>query len=65
MKKSVFLLCSDGFRNRLGEDRIKEAMLPETIEGREQIYKRLKEMTEYVKKQGERDNISAVAVWME
>lgn len=64
-KKSVFLLCSDGFRNRLGEERIKEAMLPETIGGREQIYKRLKEMTEYVKKQGERDNISSIAVWIE
>jgi len=40
-------------------------MLPETMGGREQIYKRLKEMTEYVKKQGERDNISSIAVWIE
>lgn len=63
--KSVFLLCSDGFRNQVREDRIKEALLPGTIGGKEQIYKRLKEVTEYVKRHGERDNISAVAVWME
>lgn len=65
VRKSVFLLCSDGFRNRLAEERIKEAFLPETVERKEQIYKRLKEMTEYVKGHGEKDNISAVAVRME
>ena len=38
VRKSVFLLCSDGFRNRLAEERIKEAFLPETVERKEQIY---------------------------
>lgn len=64
-KKCVLLLCSDGFRNKVGEERIKEAMLPETLHEKEQIYKRLREITEYVKKQGERDNISAIAIRME
>lgn len=65
MKRSVFVLCSDGFRNRLEEDRIRESFLPGTIERREQIYKRLKEMTEYAKAHGEKDNISAIVVRME
>lgn len=60
--KCTFLLCSDGFRNRADEKRIEELLLPETIQRREQIYKRLKEMAEYVKRKGERDNISAVAI---
>lgn len=64
-RKCVFLLCSDGFRNKVGEERIRDAMLPETLHGKEQIYKRLKEITEYVKRHGERDNISAVAIRME
>ena len=42
-----------------------QPFLPETVERKEQIYKRLKEMTEYVKGHGEKDNISAVAVRME
>lgn len=65
MKRSIFVLCSDGFRNRLEEDRIRESFLPGTIERREQIYKRLREMTEYAKARGEKDNISAIAVRME
>ena len=60
--KGVFLLCSDGFRNRIEEERIKEALLPEQLFTRGQIAKRLREIGEYVKKQGEKDNISAIAI---
>ena len=62
MKKSTMLLCSDGLRNKLEEEKMMEAMLPGLLNGREQIYRRLKEMTEYAKRHGENDNISAVAV---
>lgn len=64
IRKSLFLLCSDGFRNKIREERIKEAMLPGMLYERKQLYGRLREIAEYVKQQGERDNISAVAVWV-
>lgn len=62
IKKSTVLLCSDGLRNRVEEEKMMEAMLPQLLNSRGQIYGRLKEMTEYAKKHGEKDNISAVAV---
>ena len=39
-------------------------MLPGMLYERKQLYGRLREIAEYVKQQGERDNISAVAVWV-
>lgn len=60
--KGVFLLCSDGFRNRITEEKIGEALLPEQLFTRGQISRRLKEIAEYVKKNGEQDNISAIVI---
>ena len=64
IRKATVLLCSDGFRNKVEEEKIMQAMLPELLCGQEQIYKHLKEMAEYVKGHGEMDNISAIAVRM-
>ena len=64
-KKSVILLCTDGFRNRIEEGKIEEAMQPGLLHSREQIYMRLKEIAEYVKRRGEKDNITAIAIRLE
>lgn len=64
-RKSVILLCTDGFRNRIEEGKIEEAMQPVLLQSREQIYMRLKEIAEYVKRRGEKDNISAIAIRLE
>lgn len=60
--KSVFLLCSDGFWNRIGEERLKEALQPEQLQTRGQMAMHLKEIALYVKRQGEMDNISAIVI---
>lgn len=61
----VLLLCSDGFRNQISAERIEETLQPSEMETRERIYMRLSEIADYVKRHGEKDNISAVAVKVE
>ena len=61
-KKDVLLLCSDGFRSRVPEEKIGEALQPRFLSSQEQMGLRLKELADYVKRRGEKDNISAVAV---
>ena len=60
--KNVFLLCSDGFRNRIGEERLKEALHPDLLQTRGQMAMHLREIALYVKQRGEKDNISAIAI---
>ena len=61
-KKDILLLCSDGFRNRMPEEKIGETLHPLFIVSQEQMGMRLKEIAGYAKRHGERDNISAIAV---
>lgn len=61
-RKSTFLICSDGFRHVISQKRLGEALQPCFLDSREQIYRRLKEIARYSEKQGETDNISAVAI---
>ena len=61
-KRDILLLCSDGFRNRIPEEKIGEALNPLFVVSQEQMGMRLKEIAGYAKRHGERDNISAVAV---
>lgn len=59
-KKSGFLLCSDGFRNRIEPAQLAEIFMPRKINTEVQIEARLREVAEYDMKQGEQDNISAI-----
>lgn len=59
---NTIVLCSDGFRNRVREDRLAETLHPSFLQSGEQIRRRLRELAEYVKRQGEQDNISAIAI---
>ena len=63
-KGETILLCSDGFRNRVEEDRLGEAMQTGEILSKDDLRMRLQEIAKYVKSKGEADNISAVAVRM-
>lgn len=58
-KKQGFLLCTDGFYNR---QRWGEMFEPSSILEEEQIERRLQESAAYVKKQGEKDNLSAIYI---
>ena len=61
-KKTGFLLCSDGFWGRAAEELLREMLDPAEILTEEQIQKRLSEIGSYGKRQGERDNLSAIYV---
>ena len=61
-KKTVFVICSDGFRNCICEERIGDAFWPEVVRSRENVRMVLKEIAGYVKRRGEKDNISAVVI---
>ncbi len=61
-RQTTFLICSDGFRHIIPEDKITESLMPGHIFTREQIYIRMKEIAEYSRKKGEEDNISAMVI---
>ena len=61
-KKTGFLLCSDGFWGRAAEELLREMLDPSEILTEEQIQKRFSEIGSYGKRQGERDNLSAIYV---
>lgn len=60
-KGEAFLLCSDGFRNKMGIDEIGEVLAPENMT-EDKIRKRLREIGEAVLRRGERDDLSAVYI---
>ena len=58
-KKQGFLLCTDGFYNKQCWGEMFE---PASIVEEGQIERRLQENAAYVKKQGEKDNLSAIYI---
>lgn len=61
-RNQVMLLCTDGFRNKVTEEKIGEALQPTSLLSREQIGRRLEELAAYGKRHGETDNMAAVAI---
>lgn len=61
-RNNVLLLCTDGFRNRVPEEKIGEALQPFFLKSQEQMGMRLRELASYGKRHGETDNISAVVI---
>ncbi|MCI6553077.1 MAG: serine/threonine-protein phosphatase [Lachnospiraceae bacterium] len=58
----ALLLCSDGFRNRMAEEKLAEALSSRALICREQIFLRLKEIGSHARRHGETDDISAVLI---
>lgn len=61
-KKSTFLLCSDGFRHVISEKKLAETLQPFHLTSEEQIGRRIKEIADYSRRRGEKDNISAIVI---
>lgn len=55
-----YLLCSDGFRHKISEEEIEEAI--KQAKTKEQMSKEVKKLIELVKSRGEKDNISAILI---
>lgn len=62
MRRTGFLLCSDGFYHFPDKELLAEICNPEEMESEEIIRKRLKELAVYGLKKGEQDNMTAVYV---
>lgn len=61
-RKSGFLLCTDGFRHHVNRRQLEEAFRPGEIKEERQIRRRLREIGEYSRKKGEKDDISAIYI---
>ncbi len=60
--EQAFLLCSDGFRNHIGDSELADVLCPDVIEEEAQAFRRLREIGEACMKRGERDNLSAIYI---
>ncbi|MDE6388607.1 MAG: serine/threonine-protein phosphatase [Lachnospiraceae bacterium] len=58
----AFLMCSDGFRNRIDSQEIYDALNPGTVKEEEQASRRLREIGVTCMKRGEKDNMSAIYI---
>lgn len=61
---STFLLCSDGFRHEIQEEEIRELLSPGINRSQNDIKGHLGHLVELNKYRGERDNISAILLWV-
>lgn len=62
IKRNTFLLCSDGFWQRMDEEQLKTVLNPRELINQDRMGRRLAEIAKYVKRRGEADNLSAVVI---
>ena len=61
----VYLLCTDGLRNVIDAQELYEGVCPERIECGEHPVDLLKKLVEIAKSRGERDNITAIMLYVD
>lgn len=61
-KNKTYFLCSDGFRHKLTSEEITAALAPVNMTSANNMTSILNSLVDIVKKRGERDNISVVAI---
>ncbi|MED9904109.1 MAG: PP2C family serine/threonine-protein phosphatase [Lachnospiraceae bacterium] len=61
--KSVFLVCSDGFRHVLSKKELQKALSPKGFASEKKMEDRLRTLVKTIKQRGEEDNISAVLMY--
>lgn len=60
--KSVFIICSDGFRHKLREDEFSTYFMPNSMRNERGMLKAAKKAVEENKKRRERDNITVIII---
>lgn len=60
--REEFLVCSDGFRNKLNKEEIQGVLSPFVIDSVEVMRKGIIDLVELAKQRGEKDNISALMI---
>ncbi len=58
----VMVLCTDGFWHRMRKDELRCSLTDRKFEDRQMLHDQLQKLTENVKRRGEPDNISIIAV---
>lgn len=61
-KAPLYLLCSDGFRHKINEDEIVQALQPIKNMDKNAMTMQIKSLIHQVKVRGEKDNISAILI---
>lgn len=61
-RKGVYMLCSDGFRNKLTEAELYGALNPSMLHGRNSMSSQAEYLIEQVKNRNEKDNISVILI---
>lgn len=61
---SAYLLCSDGFRHKLTEEEMREKIMQNILTRREDINALLKRLIQINEERGEKDNISAILIYI-
>lgn len=62
VEEGVYLLCSDGFRNRISKDEIHEALRPGKLINKRTMHKSCRYLIDKAKSRNERDNITALLI---
>ncbi len=61
-KDSLFLICSDGFRNKISKKELFDVFNPKTLYSQEILKSKIRELIELNKVRKELDNITAIAI---
>lgn len=61
-ENSVYLLCSDGFRNRVGSEEMKALLSPDILSSGNIIRKNIRKLIDLNKERRETDNITAAVI---
>lgn len=63
--ESVFLLCCDGFRHKIGESEMLQYFAPERMRSCDAMQQQIRQLIDLNMQQGESDNISAITILAE
>lgn len=61
-EEGVYLLCSDGFRNRISKDEIYEMLRPGKLINKKTMHKNCRYLIDKAKSRNEKDNITALLI---
>lgn len=61
-EQGVYILCSDGFRNKVTEDEIYEAFNLKSLKNKRVMIRQSKHLIKKIKQRGEKDNISLILI---
>ncbi len=62
VKQGIYMLCSDGFRNRLTEKEVLDMFGERKMEDENQIKSYIRQLVELTRKRGEKDDISVILI---